>query len=92
MAFFFFAVAAIERRIKKGHTKTQRKGDEKYSSDKQPVVFWPATSYWMTVQSQNGTHVSTVLVHSALLEIGMKVAAKALPDYSQRRPMAKLVD
>ena len=39
----------------------------------------------MAVQSQNGTHVSTVPVHSALLEIGMDVTAKALPDCKKGR-------
>ena len=39
----------------------------------------------MIVQSQNGTHVSTVPVRSALLEIGMDVTAKALPDCKKGR-------
>ena len=87
MAFFFSAVAAIERRGKKGHTNedTEEEGDGRNSSEKQQVVYWPAISYWMAVQSQNGTHVSTVPVHSALLEIGMEVTAKALPDCNKGR-------
>ena len=81
MAFFFSAVAAIERKVKKGLTNedTDEEGDEQESSDKQKVVYWPAISYWMAVQSQNGRHVSTVPVHSSLLEVGMEVVAKALP-------------
>ena len=51
MAFFFSAVAAIERIGKKSHTNedTEEEGDEKNSSDKQQVVYWPAISYWVAV-------------------------------------------
>ena len=87
MAFFFSAVAAIEIKVKKGRANedTDEEGDEKKSSDKQQVVYWPAISYWMAVQSQNGRHVSTVPVHSSLLEVGMEVVAKALPDCKMGR-------
>ena len=82
MAFFFSAVAAVESKVKKNHASedTEEDGDLNNTSHKQQVVYWPTISYWMAVQSQNGTHVSTVTVHSALLEIGMDVTAKALPD------------
>ena len=62
MAFFFSAGAAIQRRVKKGHTTedSEEECDEKNPSDKQQVLYWPAISYSMAVQSQNGTHVSTL--------------------------------
>lgn len=87
MAFFFSAVAAVESKVKKKNTNedTEEEGDLNNTSHKQQVVYWPAISYWMAVQSQNGTHVSTVPVHSALLEIGMDITAKALPDCKKGR-------
>ena len=86
MAFFFSAVAAVESKVRKDQTNedTGEEGNNN-TSHKQQVVYWSAMSYWMAVQSQNGTHVSTVPVHSALLEIGMDVTAKALPDCKKGR-------
>ena len=86
MAFFFSAVAAVESKVRNDQTNedTGEEGNNN-TSHKQQVVYWPAMSYWMAVQSQNGTHVSTVPVHSALLEIGMDVTAKALPDCKKGR-------
>ena len=80
MAFFFSAVSAVERRVKKDprNEVTEEEGGDMSNAKK--VIFWPAISYWIVVQSQNGTHVSTVPIHSALLETGMEVTAKILPD------------
>ena len=85
VAFFFSAVAAVESRVKKNPTNegTEEEGGDNNNNAKQ-VMYWPALSYWIVVQSQNGTHVSTVPVHSVLLETGMEVTAKALPDCNQR--------
>ena len=82
MAFCFSAVAAVESKVKKNHINgdTEEEGDLNNTNHEQEVVNWPAISYWMAVQSQNGTHVSTVPVYSALLEIGKDFTAKALPD------------
>ena len=67
----FLCSGSDREKRKEGYTNedTEEEGDGRNSSEKQHVVYWPAISYWMAVQSQNGTHVSTVPVHSALLEI-----------------------
>ena len=38
-----------------------------------------AGNYWIAMQSPNGMRVSTVPLHSAMLQTGMEVTAKALP-------------
>ena len=48
-------------------------------NDELPEKYWPAIIYWIAVQSSNGMRVSTVPLHSTLLETGMEVIAKALP-------------
>ena len=73
MAFFFSAISVVENRRKidnTGKIVTDEDGDEKNTSAAR-VVYWPAISYWIAVQSQKGTRVSIVLVHSIVLEIEM---------------------
>ena len=48
-------------------------------------VCWPAISYWIAMQSPDGLQVSTVPVHSALLNTGLDVTAKLLPDCKRGR-------
>ena len=87
IAFFFSAVAAVESRVNKDQINDdaeQAEGDDdktnNNSNSATKIIYWPAISYWIAVQSQNGAHVSTVPVHTVLLETGMEVTAKALPD------------
>ena len=81
VAFFFSSVAAVEKRSKekgKGETSSSQE-QENDQNDELPEKYWPAISYWIAVQSSNGMRVSTVPLHSALLQTGMEVTAKALP-------------
>ena len=77
MHFFFSFVAALERRSKGKKKNNEEQGDEQ--NDEVQEKYWPAITYWIAVQSPNGTLVSTVPLHSALLQTGMEVTAKALP-------------
>ena len=81
VAFFFSSVAAVEKRSKekgKGETSSSQEQEDD-QNDELPEKYWPAISYWIAVQSSNGMRVSTVPLHSALLQTGMEVTAKALP-------------
>ncbi|KAL9978141.1 hypothetical protein ACROYT_G015628 [Oculina patagonica] len=80
MAFFFSAVSAVESRVKKDPRNEVIEEEGGDAPNAKKVIFWPAILYWIAVQSQNGTHVSTVPIHSALLETGMDITAKILPD------------
>ena len=77
VAFFFSSVAALERRSKGEKKNNEEQEDEQ--NDEVQEKYWPAITYWIAVQSPNGTRVSTVPLHSALLQTGMEVTAKALP-------------
>ena len=77
VAFFFSSVAALERRSKGKKKNNEQQEDEQ--NDEVQEKYWPAITYWIAVQSPNGTRVSTVPLHSALLQTGMEVTAKALP-------------
>ena len=76
VAFFFSAVAAIESRVKQdeGNENTVEVCGDNNSNRQKKVVYWPAISYSIAVQSQNGAHVSTLPFHSALLETEMEVS------------------
>ena len=74
---FFSSVAALERRSKGKNKNNEEQEDEQ--NDEVQEKYWPAITYWITVQSPNGTRVSTVPLHPALLQTGMEVTAKALP-------------
>lgn len=78
VAFFFSSVSALERRSReKRQENTQDQEDEENETSDEK--YWPAITYWIAVQSSNGMRVSTVPLHSALLNTGMEVTAKALP-------------
>ena len=79
VAFFFSSVAALERRSKEKGEKADSQEQEDDQNDELPEKYWPAITYWIAVQSSNGMRVSTVPLHSTLLETGMEVIAKALP-------------
>ena len=80
VAFFFSSVAALERRSKEKGEKANSQEQEDDQNDELPEKYWPAITYWIAVQSSNGMRVSTVPMHSTLLETGMAVIAKVLPD------------
>ena len=80
VAFFFSSVAALERRIKEKKEKANSQEEEDDQNEGVQEKYWPAISYWIAVQSSNGLAVSTVPLHTALLQTGMEVTAKALPD------------
>ena len=87
MAFFFSSVAVLERKAKE---KEPNSGDEENEETEcakttKSKVYWPAISYWIAMQSPDGLQVSTVPVHSALLNTGMDVTAKSLPDCKRGR-------
>ena len=71
VAFFFSSVTALERRSKGKKKNNEQQEDEQ--NDEVQEKYWPAITYWIAVQSPNGTRVSTVPLHSALLQTGMEV-------------------
>ena len=82
VAFFFSSIATLETRTKeKSEKANNEKEDEEYDEQNDEVQekHWPAMTYWIAVQSSNGMRVSTVPLHSTLLQTGMEVTAKALP-------------
>ena len=79
VAFFFSSVATLERRSKEKGEKAATQEQEDDQNNELPEKYWPAITYWIAVQSSNGMRVSTVPLHSTLLETGMEVIAKALP-------------
>ena len=82
VAFFFSSIAALERRTKgKSEKANKEKENEDYNEQNDEVQekHWPAINYWIEVQSSNGMRVSTVPLHSTLLQTGMEVTARALP-------------
>ena len=79
VAFFFSAVAALEKRSKEKGEKVNTQEQEDDQNDELPEKYWPAITYWIAVQSSNGMRVSTVPLHSALLQTGMEITAKTLP-------------
>jgi len=44
-------------------------------------IYWPAISHWVALQSRDGLRVSTIPVHSVLLDTGMEVYAKSVQEY-----------
>ena len=79
VTFFFSSVAALERRSKEKKEKADSQEQEDDQINELPEKYWPAITYWIAVQSCNGLRISTVPLHSTLLETGMEVIAKALP-------------
>ena len=79
VTFFFSSVTALERRSKEKKEKADSQEQEDDQIDELPEKYWPAITYWIAVQSCNGLRISTVPLHSTLLETGMEVIAKALP-------------
>ena len=72
----------LERKAKGKKPDGEEEEDEEteVSQSTKTKVYWPAISYWIAMQSPDGLRVSTVPVHSALLDTGMDVTAKSLPD------------
>ena len=81
VAFFFSSVAVVEKKVKENDSQEDKEGDEeRANSQGKKKMYWPAVSYWIALQSRDGLRVSTVPVHSALLETDMEVTAKLLQD------------
>ena len=81
LAFFFSAISTIESRVDKDKIEREPdEEDEEQEKKTKSVIYWPAISYWIAVQSPNGTRASTVPVHSVLLDTEMEVNAKVLPE------------
>ena len=79
LAFFLSAISTIESRVEKDNIEREfDEEDEEQKKKSKSVIYWPAISYWIAVQSPNGTRVSTVPVHSVLLGTEMEVKAKVL--------------
>ncbi|KAL9984100.1 hypothetical protein ACROYT_G006359 [Oculina patagonica] len=87
MAFFFSSVAVLERKAKGKEPNSGDKEDKQTEGVKttKSKEYCPAISYWIAMQSPDGLQVSTVPVHSALLNTGMDVTAKPLPDCKRGR-------
>ena len=81
MAFFFSSVAVLERKAKNKEPNDEDDEEDETEDLKstKKKVYWPAISYWIAMQSPDGVQVSTVPVHSALLNTGMEITAKSLP-------------
>ena len=81
MAFFFSSVAVLERKAKNKEPNDEDDEEDETEDLKstKKKVYCPAISYWIAMQSPDGVQVSTVPVHSALLNTGMEITAKSLP-------------
>lgn len=81
LAFFFSAISSIESKVDRDNIEMELDEEDKEQEKKtKSVIYWPAISYWIAVQSPNGTRVSTVPVHNVLLSTEMEVNAKVLPE------------
>lgn len=87
VGFFVSSVAVLERKAKGKEPNGEEEDHEEtdaYQTTK-TKVYWPAISYWIAMQSPDGLPVSTIPVHLALLDTGMDVTAKSLPDCKRGR-------
>lgn len=75
VAFFFSAIAAKEKKAPNQPAEDQENASQQTSSN----TYLPAISYWIALRSKNGLRVSTVPIHSALLDIGVEVEPRSLP-------------
>ena len=89
VAFFFSSVAVLERKAKgkepDGEEEETEASQTEVSQATKTKVYWLAISYWIAMQSPDGLRVSTVPVHSALLDTGMDVMAKSHSDCKRGR-------
>ena len=58
VAFFFSSVAALERRSKEKGEKANSQEQED-DQNELPGKYWPAITYWIAVQSSNGSQTCT---------------------------------
>lgn len=83
LAFFFSSVAVVEKKVNENDGDDEQDGEDEIkegTSQGKKKIFWPAMSYWIALQSRDGVRVSTIPVHSALLDTEMEVTAKSLQD------------
>ena len=81
MAFFFSSVAVVEKKVQENECEEGKDGDEETANDnsqQKKKIYCPAISYWLALQSRDGLSMSTIPVHSALLDTGMEVTAKSV--------------
>ena len=86
MAFFFSSVAVVEKKVQENECEDDKDGDEEAAnsnSQRKKNIYWPAISYWIALQSRDGLRMSTIPVHSALLDTGMEVTAKSVQECSR---------
>ena len=86
MAFFFSSVAVVEKKVQENECEEDKDGDEETAnsnSQRKKKIYWPAISYWIALQSRDGLRMSTIPVHSALLDTGMEVTAKSVQECSR---------
>ena len=73
MAFFFSSHAVVEKKVQENECE-DKDGDEETAnsnSQRKKKIHWPAISYWIAMQSRDGLRMSTIPVHSALLDTGL---------------------
>ena len=86
MTFFSSSVAVVERKVQENECEEDKDGDEETAnnnSQEKKKICWPAISYWIALQSRDGLRMSTIPVHSALLDTGMEVTAKSVQECSR---------
>ena len=77
---FLFSSAERKEKNKEPNEEDDEEDESEYLKSTKKEVYWPVISYWIAMQSPDGVQVSTVPVHSALLNTGMEITAKSLPD------------
>ena len=81
MSFFFSSISTIERKrkpIQRLEGTTDECVDEQIEESE---VFHPAITYWMAINSQNGSRVSTIPIHAAFLEVGVEAEPKCIQSW-----------
>ena len=74
-AFFFSSVAVVEKKVQENECEEGKDGDEEMANDnsqKKKNIYWPAISYWIALRSRDDLRMSTIPVHSALLDTGIR--------------------
>ena len=88
VAFFFSSVAVVEKKVDDKECEEDEEDNEEIadeSSQSKKKIYWPAISYWVALQSKDGLRVSTIPVHSALLDTGMEVSANLFKNIREER-------
>ena len=92
LAFFFSSVAVVEKKVNENDGDDEQDGEDEIkegTSQGKKKIFWPAMSYWIALQSRDGVRVSTIPVHSVLLDTEMEVTAKSLQDCTRGKEIGR---